>query len=186
MTAWDRPGQFIDSHALVHFWKWLPVTTRVVTLPVKISLLLASPAVCDSESTKLVVPLLLSRLKQATLSSLNRKRKVYVAENLPLVGKRRKPYWCSSEPRSVTPEQRVRGFPDEALVTSAKKLFCTACIEELAWWQKHATEIPRWSCTACKVILAQPSSAAAEWVFSLLNCLHHNRTWHCKIILNVL
>ena len=130
----------------------------------------ACPAVSDSESDKLVVLSLLSRLKQVTLSSLNRKKKVNVAQNLPHVGKRRKPYWCSSEPRSVTTEHRVREFPHEALVMPAKKLFYTACIEELAWWQKHATEIPGWFHTACKVILAQPSSAAAERVFSLLNC----------------
>ena len=37
-----------------------------------------------------------------------------------------------NEPKSVTPEQRVKEFPEEKLVVSARKLFCTACREELA------------------------------------------------------
>ena len=80
----------------------------------------------ESESapvTDTVVPSLLSRLKQAPLSAVNRKRKV--AQNLPHNGKRRKPPRCLNEPKSVTPEQRVKEFPEE-------KLFCTACREELA------------------------------------------------------
>ena len=40
---------------------------------------------------------------------------------------------------------------------------------KLQWWQSHQEELPRWS-NACKqVLLIQPSSAAAERVFSLLN-----------------
>ena len=37
----------------------------------------------------------------------------------------------------------------------------------LPWWKKHAEELPKWY-AACKVALVQPSSAAAERVFSLL------------------
>ena len=76
------------------------------------------------------VPLLLSRLKQEPVSSLNRKRKV--AHNLPHDGKRRKPPCYSSEPKRVTPAQRLREFPDQKLVVSAGKLFCTACKEDVA------------------------------------------------------
>ena len=37
-----------------------------------------------------------------------------------------------------------------------------------AWWKNHEGEIPAWS-KACKLmLLVQPSSAAAERVFSLL------------------
>ena len=39
-TAQDRPGQFIDSHALVHLRKWLPFTAHVVPLLVQTALLL--------------------------------------------------------------------------------------------------------------------------------------------------
>ena len=36
------------------------------------------------------------------------------------------------------------------------------------WWQRHRQEVPHW-CTAFKlVLLVQPSSAAAERVFALL------------------
>ena len=80
----------------------------------------------ESESapvTDTVVPSLLSRLKQAPLSAVNRKRKV--AQNLPHNGKRRKPPRCLNESKSITPELQVKEFPEE-------KLFCTACREELA------------------------------------------------------
>ena len=40
--------------------------------------------------------------------------------------------------------------------------------EVLLWWKKHAEELPKWSSAACQVALVQPSSAAAERVFSLL------------------
>ena len=65
----------------------------------------------ESESalvTDTVVPSLLSRLKQARLSVVNRKRKV--AQNLPHNGKRRMPPRCLNEPKRVTPEQRVAGL----------------------------------------------------------------------------
>ena len=77
-----------------------------------------------------VVSSLLSRLKQAPPSSANRKRKV--ARNLPHDGKRRKAPCCSSDPKRVTPEQRLKEFPDQKLCVSARKLFCTACREEVA------------------------------------------------------
>ena len=37
------------------------------------------------------------------------------------------------------------------------------------WWSLHKQDLPQWSSVAKKVILLQPSSAAAERVFSLLN-----------------
>ena len=41
--------------------------------------------------------------------------------------------------------------------------------DKLAWWKSHQHELPNWS-KACKTaLLTQPSSAAAECVFSLLN-----------------
>ena len=42
-------------------------------------------------------------------------------------------------------------------------------VDKNDWWMKHETELPHWS-RACKmVLLVQPSSAAAERVFSLLS-----------------
>ena len=42
-------------------------------------------------------------------------------------------------------------------------------IDELEWWQRNEALLPKWSLAAKKVLLLQPSSAAAERVFSLLN-----------------
>ena len=54
-----------------------------------------------------------------------RKRKVDC--NQPLKGKR------ASEPKNITPKQRVKEFPDQCLATmgAGAKLFCTTCREEL-------------------------------------------------------
>ncbi len=42
-------------------------------------------------------------------------------------------------------------------------------LDKLEWWKKHQLELPNWS-RACKTaLLIQPSSAAAEHVFSLLS-----------------
>ena len=41
-------------------------------------------------------------------------------------------------------------------------------VDKQQWWKNHESELPNWS-TACKLaFLVQPSSAAAERVFSLL------------------
>lgn len=37
-----------------------------------------------------------------------------------------------------------------------------------SWWKSIATDLPSWSSAVRKLILIQPSSAAAETVFSLL------------------
>ena len=39
----------------------------------------------------------------------------------------------------------------------------------LNFWKDHAAAIPKWSNAARKILLLQPSSAAAERVFSVLN-----------------
>ena len=41
--------------------------------------------------------------------------------------------------------------------------------DPLQWWRMNSTELPSWSAALRKVLLIQPSSAAAERVFSLLN-----------------
>ncbi len=41
-------------------------------------------------------------------------------------------------------------------------------IDKLDWWKKHELELPQWSSSCKSVLLIQPSSAAAERVFSLL------------------
>lgn len=39
----------------------------------------------------------------------------------------------------------------------------------LTWWKRHQSDLPNWSSSAKKVALVQPSSAAAERAFSILN-----------------
>ena len=43
-----------------------------------------------------------------------------------------------------------------------------ANVDVLKWWKDHHEELPQWSLAALKVLLIQPSSAAAERVFSLM------------------
>ena len=38
----------------------------------------------------------------------------------------------SRDPKSISPKQQLKEFPEEALTVSADELFCTACREELA------------------------------------------------------
>ena len=48
-------------------------------------------------------------------------------------------------------------------------------VDCLEWWKQHATLLPAWAAAAKKVLVAQPSSAAAERVFSLLNTMFGDR-----------
>ena len=51
----------------------------------------------------------------------------------------------------------------------AKQVDVPSLLDRLEWWKNHQFELPNWS-RACKTaLLIQPSSAAAERVFSLLN-----------------
>ena len=50
----------------------------------------------------------------------------------------------------------------------AKAADISETTDTLAWWRKYRTELPNWSSAVCKVVLVQPSSTAAEQVFSLL------------------
>ena len=40
--------------------------------------------------------------------------------------------------------------------------------KKVGWWRDHSQDLLHWSAAAKKVFLVQPSSAAAERVFSLL------------------
>ena len=41
-------------------------------------------------------------------------------------------YTTASTPKSVSPHNRVKAYPEERLTVSNNKLFCTACREELS------------------------------------------------------
>ena len=47
--------------------------------------------------------------------------------------------------------------------------------EKVSWWRNHANTLPRWSQAVKKVLLVQPSSAASERVFSLLNAAFNHQ-----------
>ena len=52
-------------------------------------------------------------------------------------------------------------------------------VDKQQWWKNHESELPNWS-TACKLaFLVQPSSAAAERVFSLLSNSFTERQARC-------
>ena len=41
--------------------------------------------------------------------------------------------------------------------------------DKVKWWRQQSDNLPHWSSAVMKVLLVQPSSAAAERVFSILN-----------------
>ena len=84
---------------------------------------------CSSSSFTETSENLLSRLRRPTSSELSRKRKI---DKNPPRGKRRSRGLGVSDPKSVTPQQRVAEFTNEKLTVSNNKLFCSACREELS------------------------------------------------------
>ena len=75
---------------------------------------------------------LLSRLHRPTSSELSRKR--VIDRNPPKGKKRSKGPNRRSDPKSVTPEQRLKDsrYANECFTVSMGKLFCRACREELS------------------------------------------------------
>ena len=84
-----------------------------------------------SEASSSTAVSLLDRLKAPKKSDLTRKRKTF-ANPQRAPGTRKKRPSCSSNPKSVTPAQRVREFPNECFSVSARKLFCDACRQEVS------------------------------------------------------
>ena len=72
---------------------------------------------------------LMSRLRRPTSSELSWKR---VIDHVPSKGKKRCKGSNSSDPKSVTPHQRVKKYANECLGVSNGKLFCLACREQLS------------------------------------------------------
>ena len=69
---------------------------------------------------------LLDRLKAPTQSDLARKRKIERPK------KRKSSVSNQTDPKSVSPAQRVKDFPNECLDVREGKLFCVACREVLS------------------------------------------------------
>ena len=73
---------------------------------------------------------LMDRLRAPTKSDLTRKRKI--ATNPPK-GKRTCRGGATTDPKGVTPAQRLKELPGEALSASLERTaFCSACREELS------------------------------------------------------
>ena len=46
---------------------------------------------------------------------------------------------------------------------------------KVAWWSSNSETLPHWSAVVKKVLLVQPSSAAAERVFSVMESLFNKQ-----------
>ena len=51
--------------------------------------------------------------------------------------------------------------------------------DPLDWWKRNSSTLPHWSACAKKILLIQPSSAAAERVFSLLKASFGDQQESC-------
>ena len=91
----------------------------------------ASTSTTSSERSSCSSPL--ARLRSPTVSDMCRKRKID-ANNPPPSGKKRSSGQALTAryvPKTISPAQRAREFPEEQLVESGGKLFCRACRETL-------------------------------------------------------
>ena len=66
-------------------------------------------------------------------------------------------------------------FKSELPTFSAKADGVSVSVDVLQWWKNHETELPSWSSVCKKALLIQPSSAAAERVFSILQNLFNEK-----------
>ena len=62
----------------------------------------------------------------------------------------------------------ITGLKAELPTYLAKAANTSPSFCPLEWWKANASDLPCWSAASGKVLLAQPSSAASERVFSLL------------------
>ena len=83
-----------------------------------------------SVSSDSAITSLLSQLKSPQPSTLARKRKIGM--NSPPLGKKRGKGPTTYDPKSVSPAERVQTYQSESFIVSNKKLFCSACREELS------------------------------------------------------
>ena len=51
-------------------------------------------------------------------------------------------------------------------------------IDPVEWWSRVNPELPNWSKAARQILVVQPSSASAEWVFSHLACFFNHQQDH--------
>ena len=66
----------------------------------------------------------------------------------------------------------------ESETTQTSTLTGTSKVETLYWWKGHKQHLPNWSKALEDVLLVQPSSAAAERVFSMLKASFSHQQDH--------
>ena len=86
------------------------------------------------------------------------------------------------QPDAATVEQSLLAIPflsAPSIVNSlkaelpdyvARAADISADFPALDWWKQNGSALPSWAGAAKKILLLQPSSAAAERVFSILKC----------------
>ena len=82
------------------------------------------------EEVEQAVSSLLEKLRSPTSSTLAQKRKL--TKNNPPTGCKKGKGAAAAEPQSITPESRLREFPDEYLRVSSGRLFCCTCREVMS------------------------------------------------------
>ena len=73
-------------------------------------------------------------------------------------------FQCSSESAAIGLVDNLRYYT----LYLAKAAVDTS-VDPMDWWRQNQIHLPKWSSALQKVLLIQPSSAASERVFSLLN-----------------
>ena len=67
----------------------------------------------------------------------------------------------------------VRELPQYVTANHDVAIECEG--RKVEWWKVHEERLPNWCSAVKKVLLVQPSSAAAERVFSLLSASFHEQ-----------
>ena len=73
----------------------------------------------------------------------------------------------------------IAGLKAELPLYLAKAADVNPNFDCLDWWERNCSELPNWSSDALKLLLAQPSLAAAERIFSLLSNSFSDRQQNC-------
>ena len=84
----------------------------------------------EKDQERRTVVSLLDRLKSVSVTDIARPQKIKTNE--PPHGKRQCKGAVSSDPKGVSPQQRVREFTNASITVSHGHLFCTACRERLS------------------------------------------------------
>ena len=71
----------------------------------------------------------------------------------------------------LSSQETIDGLKMEIPMYMAASEDVSTEIDLIAWWKRHVIEFPKWANALKKVLFVQPSSAAAERIFSILQRL---------------